>query len=235
MTIELFRGDSYLKECEATVVSLDERGICLDRTIFYPRGGGQPGDSGTILGSDGVETPITDTIKDRETGDHLHLPAEGAPLPVAGDKVTLRIEWERRYRLMRMHSCMHLLCAVIPAGVTGGSVREDSARLDFDLPDPPDKLEIEEALKRLIAENHPMRLEWISDEELEQQPELVRTMSVKPPTGVGKVRLVRFEGVDLQPCGGTHVAATGEIGQIRVKKIEKKGKKNRRITIEFCQ
>jgi len=234
MTIELFREDSYLKECDATVISLDERGICLDRTIFYPRGGGQPGDSGTIVGSDGVETPITDTIKDRETGDHLHLPAEGAPLPVAGDKVTLRIEWERRYRLMRMHSCMHLLCAVIPAGVTGGSVREDSARLDFDLPDPPDKLEIEEALKRLIAENHPMRLEWISDEELEQQPELVRTMSVKPPTGVGKVRLVRFEGVDLQPCGGTHVAATGEIGQVRVKKIEKKGKKNRRITIEFC-
>ena len=234
MTIELFREDSYLKECEATVISLDERGICLDRTIFYPRGGGQPGDSGTIVGSDGVETPITDTIKDRETGDHLHLSAEGAPLPVAGDKVTLRIEWERRYRLMRMHSCMHLLCAVIPAGVTGGSVREDSARLDFDLPDPPDKLEIEEALKRLIAENHPMRLEWISDEELEQQPELVRTMSVKPPTGVGKVRLVRFEGVDLQPCGGTHVAATGEIGQVRVKKIEKKGKKNRRITIEFC-
>ena len=234
MTIELFREDSYLKECDATVISLDERGICLDRTIFYPRGGGQPGDSGTIVGSDGVETPITDTIKDRETGDHLHLPAEGAPLPVAGDKVTLRIEWERRYRLMRMHSCMHLLCAVIPAGVTSGSVREDSARLDFDLPDPPDKLEIEEALKRLIAENHPMRLEWISDEELEQQPELVRTMSVKPPTGVGKVRLVRFEGVDLQPCGGTHVAATGEIGQVRVKKIEKKGKKNRRITIEFC-
>jgi len=234
MTNELFREDSYLKECDATVISLDERGICLDRTIFYPRGGGQPGDSGTIVGSDGVETPITDTIKDRETGDHLHLPAEGAPLPVAGDKVTLRIEWERRYRLMRMHSCMHLLCAVIPAGVTGGSVREDSARLDFDLPDPPDKLEIEEALKRLIAENHPMRLEWISDEELEQQPELVRTMSVKPPTGVGKVRLVRFEGVDLQPCGGTHVAATGEIGQVRVKKIEKKGKKNRRITIEFC-
>jgi len=234
MTSELFREDSYLRECDATVVSLDERGICLDRTIFYPRGGGQPGDSGTIVGSDGVETPITDTIKDRETGDHLHLPVEGAPLPVAGDKVTLRIEWERRYRLMRMHSCMHLLCAVIPAGVTGGSVREDSARLDFDLPDPPDKQEIEEALKRLIAENHPMRLEWISDEELEQQPELVRTMSVKPPTGVGKVRLVRFEGVDLQPCGGTHVAATGEIGQVRVKKIEKKGKKNRRITIEFC-
>ncbi len=234
MTIELFREDSYLKECDSTVVSLDERGICLDRTIFYPRGGGQPGDSGAIVGSDGVETPITDTIKDRETGDHLHLPAEGAPLPVAGDKVTLRIEWGRRYRLMRMHSCMHLLCAVIPAGVTGGSVREDSARLDFDLPDPPDKLQIEEELKRLIAENHPMRLEWISDEELEQQPELVRTMSVKPPTGVGKVRLVRFEGVDLQPCGGTHVAATGEIGQVRVRKIEKKGKKNRRITVEFC-
>lgn len=233
MTIELFRDDSYLKECEATVVSADERGICLDRTIFYPRGGGQPGDSGTLIGSGGTETPIADTFKDRETGDHLHVPSEGAPFPVVGDKVTLRIDWERRYRLMRMHSCMHLLCAVVPAGVTGGSVREDSARLDFDLPDPPDKQQIEEALKRLIAENHPMRLEWITDEELERQPELVRTMSVKPPTGAGKVRLVCFEGVDLQPCGGTHVAATGEIGQVRVRKIEKKGKKNRRITVEF--
>jgi len=233
MTIELFREDSYLRECDATVVSVDERGICLDRTIFYPRGGGQPGDTGTIVGSDGAESPITDTFKDRETGDHLHVPVEGAPLPVVGEKVTLRIDWDRRYRLMRMHSCMHLLCAVVPAGVTGGSVREDSARLDFDLPDPPDKLQIEEDLKRLIAENHSMRLEWITNEELEQQPELVRTMSVKPPTGAGSVRLVRFEGVDLQPCGGTHVAATGEIGWVRVRKIEKKGKKNRRITVEF--
>ena len=233
MTIELFREDSYLKECEANVVSVDERGICLDRTIFYPMGGGQPGDSGTLLGFDGTETPIADTFKDRETGDHLHVPSEGAPLPAVGDKVTLRIDWDRRYRLMRMHSCMHLLCAVVPAGVTGGSVREDSARLDFDLPDPPDKLQIEEDLKRLIAENHSMRLEWITDEDLEQQPELVRTMSVKPPTGAGRVRLVRFEGVDLQPCGGTHIAATGEIGRVRVRKIEKKGKKNRRITVEF--
>ena len=233
MTIELFREDSYLKECKATVVSLDERGICLDRTIFYPTGGGQPGDSGTLIGFDGTETPIADTFKDRETGDHLHVPREGAPLPVVGDKVTLRIDWNRRYRLMRMHSCMHLLCAVVPAGVTGGSVREDSARLDFDLPDPPDKLQIEEDLKRLIAENHSVSLEWITDEDLEQQPELVRTMSVKPPIGAGRVRLVRFEGVDLQPCGGTHVAATGEIGRVRVRKIEKKGKKNRRITVEF--
>jgi misacylated tRNA(Ala) deacylase len=233
MTVELFREDSYLKECEANVVSVDERGICLDRTIFYPMGGGQPGDSGTLLGFDGTETPIADTFKDRETGDHLHVPSEGAPLPAVGDKVTLRIDWDRRYRLMRMHSCMHLLCAVVPAGVTGGSVREDSARLDFDLPDPPDKLQIEEDLKRLIAENHSMRLEWITDEDLEQQPELVRTMSVKPPTGAGRVRLVRFEGVDLQPCGRTHVAATGEIGRVRVRKIEKKGKKNRRITVEF--
>ena len=233
MTIELFREDSYLKECEANVVSVDERGICLDRTIFYPMGGGQPGDSGTLIGFEGTETPIADTFKDRETGDHLHVPSEGAPLPAAGDKVTLRIDWDRRYRLMRMHSCMHLLCAVVPAGVTGGSVREDSARLDFDLPDPPDKLQIEEDLKRLIAENHSMRLEWITDDDLEQQPELVRTMSVKPPTGAGRVRLVRFEGVDLQPCGGTHGAATGEIGRVRIRKIEKKGKKNRRITVEF--
>lgn len=233
MTIELFREDGYRKECDAKVISADDRGICVDQTVFYPQGGGQPGDTGTLIRENGEKIAIIDTRKELATGEHLHLAQPDIALPVQGERVLLRLDWERRYRLMRMHSCMHLLCAVVPAGVTGGSVREDSARLDFDLPDPPDKLQIEEDLKRLIAENHTMRLEWITDEDLEQQPELVRTMSVKPPTGAGRVRLVRFEGVDLQPCGGTHVAATGEIGRVRVRKIEKKGKKNRRITVEF--
>jgi misacylated tRNA(Ala) deacylase len=210
MTMELFREDGYLQKCEATVVSADERGIRLDRTVFYPMGGGQPGDTGLIRRQEGQEIRITDTRKDHETGEIFHLPEEGAPLLEAGEQIELQVDWERRHRLMRMHSCMHLLCAVVPAGVTGGSVRDGSARLDFDLPEPPDKAEIEQQVNRLIAEDHTMHLEWITDEELEQQPELVRTMSVKPPMGAGRVRLVRFEGVDLQPCGGTHVASTGE-------------------------
>lgn len=234
MTSELFREDGYQQVCEATVVRADEQGIVLDRTVFYPQGGGQPGDTGVIRCQDGQEIRISDTRKDRETGDISHLPEEGAPLPETGERVELRIDWERRHRLMRMHSCMHLLCSVVPAGVTGGSVRDGSARLDFDLPEPPDKLWIEQEINRLIAEDHPMHLEWITDEELERQPELVRTMSVKPPKGAGRVRLVRFEGVDLQPCGGTHVASTGEIGAVRIKKIEKKGKRNRRITVAFA-
>ncbi|MCB1857486.1 MAG: alanyl-tRNA editing protein [Gammaproteobacteria bacterium] len=235
-TEELFRADGYLRYCNAHVVSVGEGSICVDRTVFYPEGGGQPGDKGVLIreGGNGEQLKIIDTKKDRDTGAHLHFVDQGE-LPAIGEEVVLQIDWERRYRLMRMHSCMHLLCAVVPAGVTGGSVRDDgSARLDFDLPLPPDKLEIETEVNRLISENHPMSLEWISDEELANQPELVRTMSVKPPTGGGRIRLVRFGEIDLQPCGGTHVAATGEIGEIRVKKIEKKGKNNRRITIELA-
>lgn len=234
MTEELFREDAYLQACAASVISADERGIRLDRTVFYPQGGGQPGDSGVIRRAGGQELKVVDTRKDRESGEIFHLVEEGAPLPEPGEQVQMQIDWARRHRLMRMHSCMHLLCAVVPAGVTGGSVRDGSARLDFDLPEPPDKGEIERAVNRLIEENHPMRLEWITDEELAARPELVRTMSVKPPSGAGRVRLVRFEGVDLQPCGGTHVAGTGEIGPVRIRKIEKKGKRNRRITVEFA-
>ncbi len=234
MTEELFRGDGYLKRAEARVEGCDGRGVRLDRTIFYPQGGGQPGDRGRILRADGSVLEVVDTRKDRESGELLHLLADGSPCPDAGETVTLEIDWERRHRLMRMHSCMHLLCAVVPAGVTGGSVRDDgSARLDFDLPEPPDKSDIEARLNRLIQEDHPMRLQWITDEELKRQPELVRTMSVKPPTGGGRVRLVQFGEVDLQPCGGTHVVSTAEIGPVRIKKIEKKGKRNRRITVVF--
>ena len=234
MTDELFREDGYLKRIEARVEACDERGVRLDRTIFYPTGGGQPGDTGRMIRADGSELQVVDTRKERESGELLHLLAEGSQCPGVGETVTLEIDWERRHRLMRMHSCMHLLCAVVPAGVTGGSVRDDgSARLDFDLPEPPDKEAIGRELNRLIQEDHPMEISWITDQELEQQPELVRTMSVKPPTGSGRVRLVRFGDVDLQPCGGTHVASTAEIGPVRIRKIEKKGRRNRRITVVF--
>ena len=233
MTIELFRNDGYLRSCTATVIAADTRGVQLDRTVFYPQSGGQPGDSGILTCADGTELTIVDTFLLRESGEYLHLLEPDVSLPRPGEQVELQLDWARRHRLMRMHSCMHLLCAIIPAGVTGGSVRDGSARLDFDLPEPPDKLWIEGELNRLIEEDHPMHIRWISDEELERQPELVRTMSVKPPTGSGRIRLVEFEGVDLQPCGGTHVASTAEIGPVRVKKIEKKGRYHRRIIVEF--
>jgi len=234
MAEELFRNDAYLRQCDARVTKVDSQGIYVDRTVFYPLGGGQPGDSGTLSFDDGRQIRIVETSIEQESGDICHVPEEGADKAKIGDSVVLEIDWKRRHRLMRMHSCMHLLCALIPAGVTGGSVRDGSARLDFDLPEPPDKKNIEVSLNRLIEEDHPMSLQWITDDELKMQPELVRTMSVSPPLGTGKVRLVRFHDVDLQPCGGTHVASTAEIGRVKVKKIEKKGKHNRRITIEFA-
>ncbi len=234
MTKELFREDGYLKECSATVTQADERGICVDQTVFYPMGGGQPGDTGVLIRAHGSQINITDTRKDRETGDHLHVAEEGAGLPDIGEQITLRIDWERRYRLMRMHSCMHMLCAVVPAPVTGGSIRDGSGRLDFDLQDTLNKVEITEKLNELIRRDSPMTLQWITDEELDSQPDLVRTMSVQPPRGSGRVRLVNFKGVDLQPCGGTHVASSGEIGPVQVSKIEKKGKHNRRVIVEFA-
>lgn len=235
MTIELFREDGYLKRCDATVVAVDGNSVCVDRTVFYPEGGGQPGDTGKLIRTDqgGSEAAIIDTQKAPESGAHLHIVADGETPPEVGERVALEIDWARRHRLMRMHSCMHMLCAVIPAPVTGGSIRDGSGRLDFYLPDPPDKMHVEAALNRLIEADHPMRLRWISDEEMAEQADLVRTMSVKPPTGAGRVRLVEFAGADLQPCGGTHVASSGEIGGVRVQSIKSKGKQNRRITVEF--
>ncbi|MBU0726161.1 MAG: alanyl-tRNA editing protein [Alphaproteobacteria bacterium] len=232
MTEELFRADSYLKSCEAVVVSAGPEGIVLDRTVFYPSGGGQPGDSGAMTLADGTALPILDTRKG-EAG-ILHVPAEGAALPSPGDTVTVEIDWERRHRHMRLHTAMHLLCASIAGGVTGGQIGDGKARLDFDLPEVTfTKEELTEKLAGLIAADHPVTSRWISDAEMAAQPELVRTMSVKPPSGSGKVRLMEVAGVDLQPCGGTHVARTGEIGAIAVAKIENKGKHNRRITIAF--
>lgn len=230
MTEEIFRQDAYAKTCEATITAADERGIQLDRTVFYATGGGQPGDSGMLRLADGRAVPIVDTRRDRDTGEHLHIPAEGAALPDVGTPLVAEIDWKRRHRLMRMHTAMHLLCALIPQGVTGGAVGEDKSRLDFDLPDAVlDKDRLTDDLNRLIAGDQAVSMRWITDAELAAQPDLVRTMSVKPPSGTGRVRLIAIGDVDLQPCGGTHVAQTGEIGRVVIGKIENKGKHNRRI------
>ena len=235
MTEELFRSDHYLKSCEATVTAADERGIQLDRTVFYVMGGGQPGDSGSFALGDGRRLVIADTRKGAVPGEILHLPAPGQALPQVGDKLVAAIDWEQRYRRMRIHTCLHLLSAVVAGGVTGGQIGEGKGRLDFDTEETLDKGRIEAEINRLIAEDHPVGMRWITEEELAAKPELVRTMSVKPPVGQGRVRLLDIAGVDLQPCGGTHVARTGEIGRIAVPKIENKGRHNRRVNIAFAE
>lgn len=232
MTTEIFRKEAYEKSCRATVTAVDDRGVQFDQSIFYPAGGGQPGDTGSCVVT-GNSTEVANTVKDPATGEQLHVMADPQHGLTIGDEVELIIDWDRRYRLMRMHSCLHMLCAVIPAPVTGGSIQDGKGRLDFDLPDTVDKQQITEKLNALIKADHPMSMTWISDAELAANPELVRTLSAPPPTGTGTVRLVNFEGVDCQPCGGTHVASTAEIGPVLVKKIEKKGKMNRRITVVF--
>ena len=234
MSERLFETDARLASCEARVVGADERGVRLDRTVFYARGGGQPGDRGTLRTADGAETAIADTVKDGN-GDILHIPAGGAPALPVGAAVTAAIDWPRRHRLMRMHSCLHLLSALVPGAVTGGQVGVDKSRLDFDLSgaDKPDKAALTEALNALIAEDRAVSFRLVAEAELDANPELVKTMSVAPPRGAGLVRLVEVDGVDLQACGGTHVARTGEIGPVRVSKIENKGRRNRRVSIVF--
>lgn len=231
----IFRDDAYQRSCEASVVSAEESGIRLDRTVFYPMGGGQPGDSGVLRLAEGGSLRIVDTRKGETPDDVLHVPEDGAALPAPGSAVTAEIDWERRHRLMRMHTCMHVLCALIEGDVTGGQVGEAKGRLDFNLPDTRlDKEALTAALNRIVAEDHPVRPRWITDAELAANPQLVRTMSVKPPRGQGKVRLLEIEGVDLQPCGGTHVRRTGEIGPVAIGKIENKGRQNRRVNILFA-
>jgi misacylated tRNA(Ala) deacylase len=228
----LFRDDAYLRSCEATVTQVDDDGIRLDRTVFYPNGGGQPGDAGTLTLADGMTVHIVDTRKGDGLDDVVHVPSPGASVPGVGDKVTAEIDWPRRYRHMRMHTCLHLLSAIVKAPVTGGQVTETKSRLDFNWPEADlGKEQITEGLNRLIAEDHAVWPRWITDDELAAQPELVRTMSVKPPTGSGHVRLLDIEDVDLQPCGGTHVRRTGEIGAVDVAKIENKGRQNRRVNV----
>ena len=236
-TEALFRDDAYLAEATATVVAVNERGgVVLDRTIFYPTGGGQPGDSGLIVPADGAPLTIATTVKGEAPGEIVHVPAPDQPLPAVGTPVTLRLDWGRRYRHMRMHSCMHLLSALLPYPVTGGQIAADKGRLDFDMDGAaPDREALTEKLLALIAADDPVTTEWITDEGLAARPELVKTMAVKPPTGTGRVRLVRIEGRDLQPCGGTHVRRTGEIGQVAVLKIESKGRQNRRVSVGFVE
>jgi misacylated tRNA(Ala) deacylase len=231
MTEELFRDDAYLAEASARVVSCDARGIVLDRTVFYPRGGGQAGDAGSLVRADGTAIPVADTLKGEAPGQILHVAA--APLE-AGEPVTARIDWERRHRHMRFHTATHLLCAIVPHQTNGCSITADYARLDFDMVEPLDREHLERELARLVAEAHDVRTIWMSDDELDARPELVRTMSAKPPRGVGRLRLLQIDGVDLQACGGTHVANTREIGRLRVAKIEKKSARSRRVVLEFA-
>jgi misacylated tRNA(Ala) deacylase len=236
MTELLFRGDAYIRSCVARVTGADQRGIRLDRTVFYPTGGGQPGDTGVLRLALGGSIAIADTIKGDTADEVIHVPAAGAALPAPGTEVEAEIDWERRHRLMRMHSCLHLLCAVVPGAVTGGQVGDGRGRLDFDVPGTSlDKAAITARLNELIAAGHNVAPRWISDDELAAQPELVRTMSVKPPAGTGHVRVIDIAGVDLQPCGGTHVANTAEIGRVAIVKIENKGRQNRRIILAFAE
>ncbi len=230
-TTELFRDDSYLKICTAQVTAIDERGVQFDQTIFYPHSGGQLGDTGHIQLSSGSKISISDTQKDKASNELFHAIDDSSGLSI-GQDVTLEINWARRYSLMRFHSCLHLLCALIDAPVNGGSIQLDRARLDFDLKDPLDKTQLTDKLNEYIERDAAISSSWISDSEFDAKPELVRTMSVKPPRNPqGTIRLVEIDGIDLQACGGTHVASTKEIGPMLVRKIENKGKQNRRITV----
>jgi misacylated tRNA(Ala) deacylase len=236
MTEFLFRTDSYLQAAPATIIAINpDGGIVLDRTIFYASSGGQPGDTGWLARADGTRVAIAATV--HPEGDKTaiaHLPAANQPSLSVGDEVTAIIDWDTRYRLMRMHTALHLLSVVLPFPVTGGSVGTDKGRLDFDMPEAPSNLDVIEArLNALAAGNHAISEEWITDEQMAAQPDLIKTMNVKPPMGQGRVRLIRIGDVDLQPCGGTHVRNTSEIGSLRLGKIEKKGAQNRRVSLVF--
>lgn len=231
----VFREDAYARNCEAEVVSADgQSGIRLSRSVFYPMGGGQPGDTGRLVWSGG-ETPVVDTRKSDDGQGCLLIPGDGATLPRPGDTVTAELDWDRRYRLMRMHTTLHLLCSLVDGPVTGGQIGAEKSRLDFALEgESVDKEALDRDLNALIQGEHEVVADWIASEDLEANPQLVRTMSVKPPMDGGWVRTVRIgEDVDYQPCGGTHVANTREIGAVRVGKVESKGKQNRRINLHL--
>lgn len=236
MSEALFRDDAYRRETQASVVRADAAGVVLDRTVFYPRGGGQAGDAGILLLAGGGEIAIADTVKG-EGAEIVHVPAPGQEAAIAalkpGDTVTARIDWERRHRHMRFHTATHLLCAIVPHQTNGCSITAEYARLDFDMVEPLDREHLERELAKLVEGEHDVRTIWITDDELDEKPELVRTMSVKPPRGVGRIRLLEIADVDLQPCGGTHVANTREIGALKVVKIEKKSARTRRVVLEF--
>src|SRR5262245_20287892 len=235
MTSEaLFQGDAYLRVCQARVLECTPPGIVLDRTIFYPLGGGQPGDTGSLHTRDGRKVRVIDTRKG-EGGRILHVPEPGASALQAGDEVTAELDWERRHAHMRMHTALHLLGSILRFGVTGGQIATDKSRLDFDTQDEIDRERVSRVLNELISADTPVKSLWITEEDLARQPELIRTMSVRPPTGVARIRLLEIPGVDLQPCGGTHVARTGEIGPMQVTKVESKGRHNKRVYVSFAQ
>jgi len=239
MTEALFREDAQLRECEAMVLRADAQGVVLDRTVFYPLGGGQAGDRGELRLADGTALQIADTRKGADAVEVLHVLAPGqedvlrhfAP----GTIVKAQIDWERRSRHMRFHTATHLLCALVPQQVDGCSITADYARLDFHMSEPLDKEALTQGIARLVAEAHAVSHSWISDAELDANPGLVRSMSVQPPRGSGRVRVLKIEGVDLQPCGGTHVSNTAEIGAVIVTKIEKKSAMTRRVVLGFAQ
>jgi len=237
MTDELFRDDATLLSCSATVLAADEHGIVLDRTVCYPLGGGQAGDAGTLTAEGGAVLAIADTRKHAtRAGDIAHLPAAGADLSAfaPGTRVIVQVDAERRRAHMRFHTATHLLCALVPHAVNGCSITAGYARLDFHMNEPLDKEALSAGLARLVSEAHPVRHRWISEAELDANPGLVRSMSVQPPRGTGRVRVLEIEGVDLQPCGGTHVANTADVGAVIVTKIEKKSAMTRRVVLGFA-
>ena len=228
----LFRDDAYLRTSTGRVLRVGDRGIELDRTVFYPAGGGQPGDTGTLTRANGERITISDTRKSDESGGVLHVPAPGASAVEVGEVLTMEIDWARRYTLMRVHTALHVMSCVVVAPVTGGNIAMDKGRLDFDIDMSLLNAEhIERETNVLIERAVDTQTVWITDEELDARPELVKTMSVKPPTGTGRIRLLSIPGIDLQPCGGTHVRNIAEIGPIRVLRIKSEGKRNRRVEI----
>jgi misacylated tRNA(Ala) deacylase len=232
MTEELFREDAYLRGCDARVVAAGPGWVELDRTVFYPIGGGQPGDIGMLRRADGLEVGVGDTRHD-ESGRLVHVLAADAPVLEVGEPVALSLDWTRRYAHMRMHTSLHLLGAVLRFGVTGGSIGAERSRLDFDMQEGVDRERVDAELNALIGADHAVETIWITPQELDARPDLIRTLSVRPPSGAGRIRLLHIPRVDLQPCGGTHVRRTGEIGSVRLGKIEKKGARNRRVYVEL--
>jgi misacylated tRNA(Ala) deacylase len=231
-TALLFRDDAYLRTATARVVAITERGIELDRTVFYPAGGGQTGDTGVLVRESGERIAIADTRKGDAIDSVVHVPALDAVRPQPGELLTLEIDWERRYKLMRLHTALHVMSCVVVAPVTGGNIAPEKARLDFDIDmSLLDAAKIERETNALVERGIATETVWITDDELDARPELVKTMSVQPPRGTGRVRLLRIPGVDLQPCGGTHVKNIAEIGAIRVLKIRSEGKRNKRVEI----
>jgi len=237
-TESLFREDAYLRETEAEVLGVNERGgILLDRTVFYATSGGQPGDTGTMMLADGTVVPIAATVTGETKDEIVHVLAEGAAVPAIGSRVRLTIDWPRRFNLMRMHTACHLVSVICPFPITGASVSEDDSRIDLDLPDTSfTKDFVTEKLMEMVRADHPVFTRWITEEELAANPGLVKSKNVRPPSGMGRIRLVCIGEdamIDSQPCGGTHVARTGEIGEIHIGKVEKKGRENRRFRLRF--